>query len=121
MLFEIDPQPLAEELTALGGVPLVVRAYDPQAMEKAKAQLPRIACCRDLNEAARGADALLLLTEWEEFRVVDWERVRGLVARPVAPQRPKSPFAGRVGLARFSIHQVGSKCERLDGGSAGGF
>ena len=60
-----------------------VQAYDPQAMEKAKAQLPQIAYCQDLYEAARGADALLLLTEWEEFRTVDWERVRGLVARPL--------------------------------------
>jgi UDPglucose 6-dehydrogenase len=60
-----------------------VQAYDPQAMEKAKTEVPQIGYCKDPYEAARAVDALLLLTEWEEFRTVDWERVRGLVARPL--------------------------------------
>jgi hypothetical protein len=63
-------------------------------------------------EAARGADALPLAD-----RVGRVSR-RRLGTRPgagratVAPRRSKSLFAGRVGLPRFSIHQVGSKCER---------
>jgi len=58
-----------------------VRAYDPQAMEKAQREVPELTCCRDLYEAARGADAIVLLTEWEEFRRVDWKRLAGLVER----------------------------------------
>jgi UDPglucose 6-dehydrogenase len=58
-----------------------VRAYDPQAMEKAQREIPDLACCRDMYEAARAADAIVLLTEWEEFRQADWKRLAGLVER----------------------------------------
>jgi UDPglucose 6-dehydrogenase len=58
-----------------------VRAYDPQAMEKAQRELPELTYCHDVYEAAQGADAIVLLTEWEEFRHVDWKRLLGLVER----------------------------------------
>jgi UDPglucose 6-dehydrogenase len=58
-----------------------VRAYDPQAMEKAQREVPELTCCRDMYEAARGADAIVLLTEWEEFSRADWKRLAGLVER----------------------------------------
>jgi UDPglucose 6-dehydrogenase len=60
-----------------------IRAYDRQAMDKAKVQLPSVAYCRDLYEAAESASAILALTEWEEFHDIDWERVRSLVQRPL--------------------------------------
>jgi UDPglucose 6-dehydrogenase len=58
-----------------------VRAYDPQAMEKAKKEIPQVTYCRDVYEAAEGADVVVLLTEWEEFRKVDWSRLYVLVER----------------------------------------
>lgn len=60
-----------------------VRAYDPEAMEKAKVLLPEITYCNNAYEAAEGADAVLLLTEWEEFRKMDWCRLATLVERPL--------------------------------------
>jgi UDPglucose 6-dehydrogenase len=60
-----------------------VRAYDPQAMDKARQQLPGVTFAQDLYDAARGADAILLLTEWEQFRHVDWARLGDLVERPL--------------------------------------
>jgi UDPglucose 6-dehydrogenase len=60
-----------------------VRAYDPEAMEKAKVLLPDITYCNNAYEAAEGADAVLLLTEWEEFRKMDWRRLATLVDRPL--------------------------------------
>jgi UDPglucose 6-dehydrogenase len=60
-----------------------IQAYDPQAMEKAKSEVSNIVYCHDLYEAAKGADSILLLTEWEEFRNVDWERLCALMARPL--------------------------------------
>jgi UDPglucose 6-dehydrogenase len=60
-----------------------VRAYDPEAMEKAKVLLPEITYCNNAYEAAEGADAVLLLTEWEEFRKIDWCRLATLVERPL--------------------------------------
>lgn len=93
----------------------MMQAYDPQAMEKAKAQLPRIACCRDLNEAARGADALLLLTEWEEFRVVDWERVRGLVARPLLLDGRNLLSQAELASRGFQYIRLGRNASALTG------
>jgi UDPglucose 6-dehydrogenase len=60
-----------------------VQAYDPRAMDKARVQLPNVAYCRDPYEAAESASAILTLTEWEEFHYIDWERMLGLVQRPL--------------------------------------
>src|SRR5271168_2561573 len=59
----------------------LIQAYDPEAMEKAKKEIPDITYCEDPYEAAKGTDAILLLTEWEEFRKADWKRLAGLVER----------------------------------------
>ncbi len=60
-----------------------VSAYDPQAMAKARAVLPGVRYCDDAYDAVRGTDALLVLTEWEEFRDADLDRVRSLMERPL--------------------------------------
>ena len=60
-----------------------VRAYDQEAMDRTSAVFPQVHCCREAYEVARHADALLILTEWEEFRQLDWERIHGLMARPL--------------------------------------
>lgn len=56
-----------------------VRAYDPEAMTKAKAIVSDINYCSDPYQAAEGADAIVLLTEWDEFRQTDWSRLASLV------------------------------------------
>jgi UDPglucose 6-dehydrogenase len=61
----------------------LVSAYDPQASRKAKADLPDIHYCSDLYEAVEGAEALLILTEWEEFAQADLTRVHALMERPL--------------------------------------
>jgi UDPglucose 6-dehydrogenase len=60
-----------------------VRAYDQEAMDRTSAVFPQIHCCREPYEVARDADALLILTEWEEFRQLDWERIYELMGRPL--------------------------------------
>lgn len=60
-----------------------VRAYDPQAMEKARAILPEIEYAQSAYDAAKGSEALVIATEWPEFRSLDWEKIRGLMARPL--------------------------------------
>src|SRR6202453_5057426 len=60
-----------------------IRAYDPEAMEKAKKEIPDITYCSDAYDAAQGTDAVLLLTEWDEFRKIDWSRLATLVERPL--------------------------------------
>lgn len=53
-----------------------VRSYDPMAMDVAQRILPGLKLCTDAYEAAKNADAVLLLTEWNEFKQLDMERVR---------------------------------------------
>jgi UDPglucose 6-dehydrogenase len=64
-----------------------VQAYDPEAMKEAKAQLrdvdSHVIYCRKSYEACEGADALVLVTEWNEFREPDFDRIRKLLRRPV--------------------------------------
>jgi UDPglucose 6-dehydrogenase len=60
-----------------------VRATDPVAIEKARVVLPGIEFVEDPYRAVRGADALLLLTEWQEYKKLDWKRIYGEMARPL--------------------------------------
>ena len=60
-----------------------VRATDPEAMERARALFPNLCLAADPYDVAREADALLVLTEWEQFRRLDWKRVRKEMARPL--------------------------------------
>ena len=57
-----------------------IRAYDPEAMEKAKLDLPEVTYCETAYQAAERADAVLVLTEWSEFREINWKRLGELVA-----------------------------------------
>ena len=55
-----------------------VMVYAPAAMEECRRMLPGqgVTCARTMYEAAEGADAVVLLTEWKEFRMPDWPRLR---------------------------------------------
>ncbi|HEY9285470.1 MAG TPA: UDP-glucose/GDP-mannose dehydrogenase family protein [Pyrinomonadaceae bacterium] len=59
-----------------------VRAYDPIAMGEARAVLPEIEYAADEYAAAEGADCLVLVTEWNQFRALDMARIRALMREP---------------------------------------
>jgi UDPglucose 6-dehydrogenase len=59
-----------------------VRAYDPVAMEVAQPLLPEVAMVPDPYSMAQGCDALLVITEWNEFKQLDLERVRDCMRKP---------------------------------------
>jgi UDPglucose 6-dehydrogenase len=60
-----------------------VCATDPEAIERARGVLPDLRYTPDPYEVAQGADALLVLTEWEQYRRLDWKRIRNEMARPL--------------------------------------
>src|SRR5256886_566646 len=60
-----------------------VRAYDPAAMDGARVQLPEVEYMRDAYSTANGADALVVVTEWNEFRHLDLARLKGSMRRAV--------------------------------------
>jgi len=75
-----------------------VKAYDPAAMEKAKRIIQNITFCNSPYEVAEDSDALIIVTEWNEFRQLDMERIKGSMRQPILfdgrniynPQRMKS-------------------------------
>ena len=60
-----------------------LRAYDQEAMDKTSALFPQVQFFREPYELVRDADALLILTEWPEFRDLDWARIHGMMCRPL--------------------------------------
>ena len=70
-------------ITALQDMGAKVRAYDPTGMEQAKPLLPNVAFCKDAYDCAEGASVLVIVTEWEQFRALDFARLKKVMARPV--------------------------------------
>jgi UDPglucose 6-dehydrogenase len=60
-----------------------IRAFDPAAMQEAARLVPDLILCKDSYAACEGADALVIITEWNQFRMLDLERVRGLLNQPI--------------------------------------
>jgi len=60
-----------------------VRAYDPEGMEQAKKDLPDITYCSGAYETMDGADALVIVTEWDAFRALDLPRIKSLLKTPI--------------------------------------
>lgn len=60
-----------------------LRVHDPKAMEKARAVLKDVTFVADMNAVAEGCDALVIATEWEEFKQLDLERVRRSLTHPI--------------------------------------
>jgi UDPglucose 6-dehydrogenase len=59
-----------------------VRAFDPQAMKEAEHLLPAVHLCKDAYEACKDADVLVIVTEWNEFRALDFDRVKTMMRTP---------------------------------------
>jgi UDPglucose 6-dehydrogenase len=60
-----------------------VRAFDPQAMTQAAREMPDLILCKDAYEACKGADVLVIATEWNQFRMLDLERIKSLLEQPI--------------------------------------
>ena len=85
-----------------------VKAFDPKAMEVAKFYLgERITYSKNSYEALEGADAMLLLTEWNEFRRPDFERVKNLLNQPVIFDGRNQYNSERVKEKGFIYYQMG--------------
>ena len=100
--------PAIDVIEHLQGEGASVRAFDPQAMKEAAHLLPKVALCRDPYEAARGADCLAILTEWNEFKELDFKRIKKLLRQPLIvdgrniydPERMRSLGFRYIGVGR---------------------
>lgn len=80
---DIRMSPAVELCQRLQKEGAALRVHDPKAMEKAKALLTSVTYVGDMNEVADGCDALVIATEWEEFKKLDLERVRRALSHPI--------------------------------------
>jgi len=77
-----------------------LRAHDPQAMKSAKNVAPNATYCDNPYDAAKGADALAIITEWPEYGRLDWAKIKGLMKQPLV-------FDGRNLLDPAKMAQLG--------------
>ena len=84
-----------------------IRAFDPAGMEEAGRILDGVVWCRDAYDAMTGADALVILTEWNEFRALDLERVKGLLRTPLIVDLRNIYDPGTVSAAGFRYVSIG--------------
>jgi len=70
-------------ITALQDMGAKVRAYDPVGMEQAKSVIGNVTFCDDAYSCAKGAAALVIVTEWEQFRALDFDRIKTVMAHAV--------------------------------------
>jgi UDPglucose 6-dehydrogenase len=84
-----------------------IAAYDPEASERTRAVFPELRYAKDEYEAAQGAEALMIVTEWERFKKLDWERVYKAMARPlILDGRNLLEPAAMRGIG-FEYHSIG--------------
>src|SRR5262249_300393 len=94
-------------ITALLDLGAAVCAYDPAGMEQAKPLLPDIAYADSPYACAQGADALVIVTEWEQFRALDLGRLKTIMARPVVVDLRNVYRPEDVTKHGFAYHSVG--------------
>ncbi|MDP3143295.1 MAG: UDP-glucose/GDP-mannose dehydrogenase family protein [Candidatus Omnitrophota bacterium] len=60
-----------------------IKAFDPQAMDKAKEIFREVKFCKDAYETAKGSDCLVIITEWDEFKELDFKRIKKIISQPI--------------------------------------
>jgi UDPglucose 6-dehydrogenase len=101
---------IAQELMEQGSI---VQAYDPAALEEASRALTGIIPCQNTYETARGADALVLITEWNEFRNLDFAKLKSVMRRPILIDLRNVYEPGRVTQFGFRHVSVGRPTQEL--------
>ena len=89
-----------------------IRAFDPEGMDEAKKLIPELVYCRDAYQTMEGADALILLTEWNEFRGLDLGRVMDLLASPLVIDLRNIYQPQEMAAAGFSYLSIGRPAQR---------
>ncbi|HEX2512846.1 MAG TPA: UDP-glucose/GDP-mannose dehydrogenase family protein [Xanthobacteraceae bacterium] len=94
-------------ITALQDMGAKVRAYDPVGMQQAQKVLENVTYCEDAYDCAKGGDALVIVTEWEQFRALDLERLKSAMVRPIMVDLRNAYNAAQVKQAGFTYHGIG--------------
>ncbi len=88
-----------------------IRAYDPEGMNEARKYLDNINWVDDAYKVMPNADALLILTEWNEFRALNFDKIKGLLKTPLIIDLRNIYTPSEVAAAGFTYHSVGRSIE----------
>lgn len=110
---DIREAPSIRVISELLGEGAIVRLYDPEAAANMKTIFPedsaRVTYCRTPYEAAEGANALLLITEWPEFVKLDWDKVRRSMSNPIVVDGRNMFEPEAIRRHGFEYYSVGRK------------
>ncbi len=104
--------PSLEILPRLAAAGAGIRAFDPEAMDEARKLMPEFVYCQDAYQTMEGADALILLTEWNAFRGLDLGRARDLLASPLVIDLRNIYQPHEVAAAGLSYVSIGRPAHR---------
>jgi len=104
---DVREAPSIPLITALQDMGAKVRVYDPAGIEQAKQVLANVTYCRGPYDCVEEADAAVIATEWEQFRALDMERLRDLMACPVVVDLRNIYRAEDMKKHRFAYTSVG--------------
>lgn len=109
---DMRESPSLDIIPALQKAGAKIRAYDPEGMEEAKPLLSEITYCSDAYETLEGADALAILTEWNQFRALDLHRVKTMLKTPVFVDLRNIYRPAEMQERGFSYHSIGRPADR---------
>jgi len=84
-----------------------LKAYDPAATENARRIFPQLTYCQSAYQTAEEADALVIVTEWREFKLLDMEKLRKLMKRPLIFDGRNIYHTERMLMAGFDYYSLG--------------
>ncbi len=104
---DVRDSPSLDIISGLQKLGAKVRAYDPQAMNEAAKLLPELVVCENAYDACRDADVLVIITEWNQFRMLDLKRIKSLLNRPTIVDLRNIYEPGQMRDAGFDYICVG--------------
>jgi UDPglucose 6-dehydrogenase len=101
---EAPPLEIIKQLQKAGAA---VRAFDPKGMDAARSLLPGVTFAANAYDCAAGADALVIATEWEQFRALDLGRLKAALKRPLIVDLRNIYTPAEMRSHGFSYHSIG--------------
>jgi UDPglucose 6-dehydrogenase len=104
---DMRDSPSLSILPPLAEAGATIRAFDPEGMDEARKLMPGLDYCSDAYQAIEGADALVLVTEWNEFRALDLARVKELLRTPLVIDLRNIYRPQDMEAAGLTYHSIG--------------
>lgn len=88
---------------------VIIKAYDPVAMPNAKKIIPDVIYCKNAYDAAEGADAAVIVTDWNEFKLLNLERLKSVLKQPIIFDGRNIYNPKRLHKMGFEYYSIGRK------------